>query len=220
MVWYGLVLLVYPWREERFLLPLLPFGWYYLWIGGRWCVAQIIAPIWRRTLRVSLMTGLALTLVAHGMASAQVVRLQHQDYRLRSVQWAHMHGMEGLRAYPQLLVAMTDDLELLQWIRHHHTGRVVIFSSKPAITALLAAQASRYILSTTDVGVWRATIGEQPFPSMVIADQWTKRSLTWVWPLLAAHPEFFEPIHTVGSATLYRIAVERWPVRNDDAHRD
>ena len=47
-------------------------------------------------------------------------------------------------------------------------------------------------------------------PLALLADRWRLSSLAYVWPVVEAHPELFEPMHTIGTATLFRVAAERW----------
>lgn len=216
VAWYGFILVVFPWREERFLLPLLPLLWWYLWVGGRWLLERI-RP---RTLRVPagalLGGGLALTLVGQGMATAQMVRLQHQDYRLSvpvttepssemlTVQWARMYGIEWLRHRPEVLAAMTDYLGLLEWMRRQPEAGGLVVGRRPRLIRLFAGRPALFYPFTTDPAAWRA-LATQPQPVLVVADAHTQDTQQYVWPMVQAHSDCFVPVRAVGRAALFRL---------------
>ena len=217
LLWYAAALLLHPWREERFLLPIIPLLWQYLWIGGRWCVARLARFRWSRLVRVGLLACLTITLIAQGVATAQLVWLRHQEYTLpppevlarepwrRPIQWTHIYDIHLLSQQPAMLVAMTDYLGMLDWLRRYYPTRTFVLSRKPSITTLFSDQPSDYYPFTLDAETWRAAVLDRGLPVAVLADRWTGTSLHYAWPFIAAHPELFEPVHTVGSATLFLV---------------
>ena len=222
VAWYLLMLVLHPWNEGgRLLLPILPLLWHYLWVGGGWCVGRVRRPPWSSVVRVGAVAGVALTLAGQAIAAAQVVRFQHTDFRLpppevlarepqrRSMQWSRMNvGIPRQQA--ALFVAMTDTFELMDWMRRHLTERTVILSRKPSITTLLSGHPSILFPFTMDTAAWRSAMAGG-MPVALLADRFGAYSWQYAWPFVEAHADLFEPMHTIGTATLFHVAIERWP---------
>ena len=189
--------------------------WHYLWVGGRWCIERVRRPPWSAVVKIGAVAGLTLTLLGQTIAAAHVIRGQHDDFRLPppevlareprrlSIQWSRMNvGIP--RQQVALFVAMTDNFELMDWMRRHPAERTVILSRKPSITTLMSGHPSRYFPFTTDTAAWRLAIAGETSVAL-LADSFGAYSRQYAWPVVEAHPDCFTPVQTVGSATLFHM---------------
>ncbi len=157
---YLTALLVWPFRDPRFLVPILPVAIGCLLTAGEWLWHWRLWSSSSRLVRASLVAACLLALLANGW---EAVRLAH---RLRS---GHIYPSAGERF-----------LQAVRWLAQHSDPSAVIMTSRPSVVYLLTGRQALLPrqASVSDAAAVRQVRGEADYlildefdPSMTVVKE-------------------------------------------------
>ncbi len=183
MVWHLAVFAIWPFAEDRFVVPLVPMLALYV-VEGVGAIGASAAGRWRaRRCRVSAVL-LAVWLITNGLGlSGQIVA-------------AH----SGSRYYP----VEQEYLAALRWIREHTQPGDVILAQRPPLVALATGrQAVRYPY-TRDTSAIMAMVDRYGV-DYVFLDSISRMNRQFVEPMLLEHQARFELAAIVGHHGIFRV---------------
>lgn len=196
VAWYTLltsgIVLVWPsvWSGDRFLLPIVPFLFYYLYSGlcqfGAWLKLRQLAS-------VAVIAAVVLFLVTNlGRAGTN---LRNFSEYVKGDKFAGYD--EGFRTY----------FQAAEWLRDHTDTNAVVVSRKPQFTYLYSGRKSFVYPFVADENQVLGAIDSLK-ATHVFLETFFGTSGRYLYPVIRDHPDRFQQIGTVGRGQVQVLVYE------------
>jgi hypothetical protein len=199
MAWYTLltvgIVLFWPavWSGDRFLIPILPFLFYYLYVGfrqfGVWIRFRQLASV----MTAAIMVLFVVTVI--GRIGPNVRNLS--EY----AKGDHLAGYdEGFRSY----------FQAAEWLRDHTDSSAIVVSRKPIFTYVYSGRTSFAYPFVADQNRILAAI-DSLRATHVFLETFFGTSTRYLYPVIRDHADRFEQIGVIGprEAAVYVYQVKR-----------
>jgi 4-amino-4-deoxy-L-arabinose transferase-like glycosyltransferase len=187
------VLLLYPATHlQRYLVPMMPFIWYYFLVAVRWLLAGVCrtrAGSWVAAERAATALAVLVALLALGNGTAA---LWHNVLSPRSEQYYRAQGNE--EAYARVL----------PWVRAHTRPDSVFLWAKSSLRFLDSGRESAPLAPAPDAGAELRSILESR-ADYVVVDAFSELSRRVVRPVVERHPEYFHLVHETDVSKVYQV---------------
>jgi hypothetical protein len=190
---YMAVYILWPAHQgERFLVPVLPFIFYYA-LAALTAIGAVVArvaraPTSRRALAESATAAvLAAAFVLAGAAEIRArVRAEHRD--------------------PYLDATMGEYIDAFVWLRDNTQENAVLVTNRAPYGVLWAERPTYTVPWVDDRGEILASIRENGV-THAVTNSFTQ---TYLGPVVDANPDVFRPVKRFGGTQVYEVA---WPAR-------
>ncbi len=180
----------------RYLMPIVPFLLFYFWHGSQWILEKVRVDESKR--RVILQGALSALLVVNvAQASVEVVR-----YRWSSPE----NGGVSMAPY----------MEAVQYLKEYVAEDELIIADDSRWWALEVSKPVTTYLSTRDRDKGYRYIADIP-KSVIVVDSKRPQQRTGLIPVIAARPENFVHIKSIGHIEIYRHQKEIPPKESEES---
>ena len=199
---YMVVLLLYPAAHlQRYLVPVIPFVWYYFLVAVRWLLAGVFRTRTGSWVVAERATTALAVLVALGALVNGAAALRHNVLSPGSEPYYRAQGDE--EAYARVL----------PWVRAHTKPDSVFLWAKSSLRFLDSGRESARLAPVPDAGAELRSILESRADYVVI-DAFSKgfRRAAVVRRVVERHPEYFRLVHETDVSKVYQVV--RTPPRS------
>lgn len=205
----AVIVLIWPYRDGRFMLPLLPAFWVLVLSGGQWMLEVIRPPgsVMRVVPTLALSLLVAWQLAINTLAGVKNLRFM---YEARALPAWHPERYERTGEY-----AFADHMACGIWLGEHAVPDAVIFAEKSQFIAFASGRKARYLdLYARDILALDGWAGLPEFYAVLDRfpdDAGYGRAKRDFLGLVEAHPEHaFVPVYETpgGARILKRVPAE------------
>jgi hypothetical protein len=193
---YVLIVLLWPWQDLRFAVPIMPFLFYYVAMAG---YAPLLAVSRIRRFNPSLLTGLAIILLttptgAHTFHIARDDRSAGYHYQSDKLgEWVAYADWQDFHA-----AAM--------WLKAHVAPGSTVINRSPNIFYLWTGLASRNYPYSFDTWSVMKDVSMEPVDYVLFDDfSWTYTTNLYMKPVINRFPDRFVLLHTFRGAKVYKV---------------
>lgn len=174
---YSLQMLIWPWRDERFLLPLLPILFLYFYFGMKFLLKKT-SLLGKKLLYLIFLSSI----IYRGFLTL--------GYKLSLENVYH----PGLREF----------IELASWCRGNLEDNAVILSSQPALVYLLSFKKGVFLIYTKDLSKISAYIRKNKV-SHILADRFNIEMKRYIYPWINENKASLKILRINGGTCIFEI---------------